>query len=414
MATITREGAPSRPAGGATDTVLERGEGRFRLVAAWALWYCLFQAALGLAWDIRWHGAVGRDTFWSPPHLLLYSGITVAGIICLAVVLADTWRYHRGAPGVDDGTTWPVLGLFHAPLGFVVAGCGLATLLAAAPLDNWWHELYGLDVTIWAPFHVMGLIGAGVAGIGLVYAFGALATCARREGRRRKTFLGLGGLDWATLLALSGLLSLLLTAAQPATTIAPTLDLGRLRLLTLPVLLCAFLPPLFIAAVRLTGRPGAATAVIGLYLVRQVILAAFVPWAIRVTVATYGYEYRTAPPTFNLFLALSPLFFLPAALAIDGLAWWRHRTDGSPRPLQGRDLPLASVLSALSLLVVAPGLVRGTAAVASRGQLPPELTIPAVSIAPALLLAAPVALAAALLSVRLGAGWGAILRLNDR
>jgi hypothetical protein len=31
-------------------------------------------AVLGLYWDDAWHTDVGRDTFFAPPHLLLYPG----------------------------------------------------------------------------------------------------------------------------------------------------------------------------------------------------------------------------------------------------------------------------------------------------------------------------------------------------
>src|SRR5262245_52360006 len=32
---------------------------------------------LGGFWDVAWHVEIGRDTFWSPPHLLLYLGVLV-------------------------------------------------------------------------------------------------------------------------------------------------------------------------------------------------------------------------------------------------------------------------------------------------------------------------------------------------
>jgi hypothetical protein len=42
----------------------------------------------------------------------------------------------------------------------------LALLSAIAfPLDNYWHQLYGLDVTIWSPFHVMIISGMVLAGL---------------------------------------------------------------------------------------------------------------------------------------------------------------------------------------------------------------------------------------------------------
>src|SRR4051794_33164914 len=60
-------------------------EQRRRMLAAALLVYALAQANLGLAWDIRWHGAVGRDDFWTAPHILIYSGVALAGLLCLGM-----------------------------------------------------------------------------------------------------------------------------------------------------------------------------------------------------------------------------------------------------------------------------------------------------------------------------------------
>ena len=410
MAIVSRErSALGTARAGLSREQVEGRERRFRLAAAWAIWWFLFQGAVGLAWDIRWHTTFGRDSFWIPPHLLIYSGVALAGLTCLAVVLVDTWQFHRGSPAVTPATTWPLLGVFRAPLGFLVAGSGLAVMLAAAPFDNWWHVLYGLDVTLWAPFHVMGLLGGLIAGIGLTYAFAALAVRARRKAPGGATGR-LVGLDWAVLLSLSGLASLLLTIAQPATTIAPTTDLGPLRILTFPVLLGAFLPVIFAAAVGFTGRPGAASLTLGLYLLRQVLVTAFVPWALRQLAGWNGYEYRSAPPRFSLLTAFLPLFFLPAAAAVDLVAA-RHRRAVV---LDGRAAVLAGLLATLPLLVVAPWLVARTATAARAGQFSPEFAIPFVHLPPALLAALPLALLAGALSATIGAGWGAVLRENDR
>lgn len=387
-------------------------EHAFRVRAAWALWYFVFQASLGLTWDIRWHGAVGRDSFWTPPHLLIYSGVLFAGLVCLFVVLVDTVRYRRLRAAVTDSTTWPVLGYFRAPLGFIVAGCGTAVLLAAAPLDNWWHTLYGVDVLLWTPFHMMGLFGATIATVGSIYAFAALASADRRRRPQAPGLVGFRTLEWAALLALSSLLTLIVTAAQPATTISPTIELGPFRVLTYPVLLGALLPGLFVAAVRMTSKPGSATAVLLLFAARQLLAAAVVPWGIRMTVALGGYAYRTSEPTFSLVLVVSALIFLPTSLAIDILARgsmsmrvWFQRVN--PKMLWG-----AAVGGAVPVLLLGPILVAraGTA----RAQLPPEFIIPVVAVVPGALLAIGPTLVLSFVGVAVGMGWGAILYHNDR
>ncbi|HEV8339751.1 MAG TPA: hypothetical protein VGR25_08860 [bacterium] len=49
------------------------------------------------SWDVWWHVAVGRDTFWEPPHVLLQAG--VAATVVAAVV--GWW-----GPATADGDGW--------------------------------------------------------------------------------------------------------------------------------------------------------------------------------------------------------------------------------------------------------------------------------------------------------------------
>ena len=39
---------------------------------------------IGTSWDVQWHVDVGPDTFFTLPHLVLYSGSAIAGIASLA------------------------------------------------------------------------------------------------------------------------------------------------------------------------------------------------------------------------------------------------------------------------------------------------------------------------------------------
>ncbi len=122
----------------------------------WGLLGAKLLSGWGLAWDIRWHLTVGRDSFWIPPHVMAYAGGVVAAGIPFAVLLADPWRARRGAtpPG-----TLTVCGLTGSP-GFHLAWWGMLLTILAAPLDDLWHRLFGLDVTLWSPPHLLGLGGA--------------------------------------------------------------------------------------------------------------------------------------------------------------------------------------------------------------------------------------------------------------
>ncbi|HUS17453.1 MAG TPA: hypothetical protein VM536_20850, partial [Chloroflexia bacterium] len=160
-------------------TTAERRESLVRRVLTACIAAGFGASIVGVGWDVQWHAAIGRDTFLIPSHLLLYSGVIIAGLLSLAMVLRDTWLYRRAGSGVTGANTVRVLGVFHGPLGFIVCGFGMLTLLVAAPFDNYWHDLYGIDVTVWAAFHVMGILGAGIGGLGLLYAVASETNRAR-------------------------------------------------------------------------------------------------------------------------------------------------------------------------------------------------------------------------------------------
>jgi hypothetical protein len=400
----------ARPARATVDG--ERAEHHRRLGAALLLVLFLFLANLGLQWDVRWHGAVGRDSFWTAPHVLIYGGVALAGLLCLAVVLATTLRYRRGDPALNDDNTIRVFGAFRGPLGFVVAGFGMLGLLLAAPLDDYWHTLYGIDVALWAPFHLMGMVGGGIAGLGTIYALAAEAARARRRGWARSRLRGYSDLELLTLFAVSGLLTGMVTLAQPAVWQFPTLDLGDTRLLLVYPLLLAFAVGLLGAtAVRLTCRPGAASLMVTLYVLRQVAIGAFVPWAIHVAVAQQGLEYRSAAaePRFSLFALVVAVGFLVPALVIDLAAWRAGRALA-----RARAAALAGLLAAVPLFSLGTWLVYYTIPRARALGAPAEILIPALPPVETVGLALPLTLLCGALGAALGSGLGANLRLNER
>src|SRR5882724_1310927 len=117
----------------------------------WYLWCALGSSAsvaLGVHWDIAWHRSIGRDTFWSPPHLMIYAAALLAAVASGSQILKATFT-RREAPGMVR-----VLG-FRGPLGAFIAAWGGITMLTSAPFDDWWHNAYGLDVRIISPPHMI-------------------------------------------------------------------------------------------------------------------------------------------------------------------------------------------------------------------------------------------------------------------
>src|SRR5207247_8110904 len=50
--------------------------------------------------------------------------------------------------------------------GLHLAGGGIALTVLAAPIDDLWHRLFGIDVTLWSPPHLLGLLGAAINTLG--------------------------------------------------------------------------------------------------------------------------------------------------------------------------------------------------------------------------------------------------------
>src|SRR5665213_1433792 len=109
---------------------------------------------VGVYWDISWHMSIGRDTFWTPAHLLIQAGGLLAGISSGYVALTTTFRGTAAERGASVGF-WG----FRAPLGAWICIWGCGAMLTSAPFDNWWHNAYGLDVRIISPPHVVLAVG---------------------------------------------------------------------------------------------------------------------------------------------------------------------------------------------------------------------------------------------------------------
>lgn len=324
-------------------------ERRIRQCGAWIILFLLLQAELGLAWDRNWHDLVGRDSFWIPPHIMLYSGLGGAGIVTLCIILIDSVRYARHKLGADDSSTTHVFWLFHAPLGFVLLGFGALTDLLAAPLDNYWHELYGIDVTLWSPFHIMGTIGGVIAGIGSVFMFASEATHEREHHGRR--FLGLNGPEWGAVVLLAAFIELTL----PALTAFTPILLGPLSIPSYPLILVFAGTGCMAAVTRLTHKRGTATLMACILWIECLLTQMFIPWALYTVVPRYGlnFRYTGRTPHFNLTLALIPLLFLIGALLFDGIMYWR-RSSQSLDTLRGLWLP--SIIVALFAVIVPPAI----------------------------------------------------------
>jgi hypothetical protein len=153
----------------------------------WPLHAVLFSSVsilVGLIWDISWHRTIGRDSFWSPPHVLEQLAAVVAGSSCGWLVLRTTF-----AGTAEDKAASVRFWGFRGPLGAWVCIWGTLMMIASAPFDNWWHNAYGLDVKIISPPHMVLAWGMIAIQVGAMLMALARQNRASPEEQRRLSFL---------------------------------------------------------------------------------------------------------------------------------------------------------------------------------------------------------------------------------
>ncbi len=123
----------------------------------------LLVALLGMLWDIALHIGVGRDEgpLANPAHFLILFGlfgVFAGGVLACAMPLDE----KPGPSAVRFLRGWDV------PIGGIILTAAGFYALLGFPLDDVWHRLFGQDVTLWGPTHLMLIGGAGLSIVGLL------------------------------------------------------------------------------------------------------------------------------------------------------------------------------------------------------------------------------------------------------
>src|SRR5438093_6538582 len=145
----------------------------------------------GTSWVIQWHSYIGRDRTLIPPHIMMLSGVALSGISGLLTVLIESWWARRNTIIAQYSVGFAEI--FSGPLGAYIVGFTALTAAVAFPLDGYWHALYGIDVAIWAPFHVMFVASMGIVALGAAYMLVSAARLAERAGAvnaKRAAYVG--------------------------------------------------------------------------------------------------------------------------------------------------------------------------------------------------------------------------------
>jgi hypothetical protein len=115
-----------------------------------ALIFMLITVSIGLSWDGAWHARNKFETFYSPPHVFIYTSTIITILLVAGLTFSSNLRPWFGTAIRMRLFTFPV------PGALVITAGGLAMLgFAGLVLDNYWHTNFGLDETAWSTPHAM-------------------------------------------------------------------------------------------------------------------------------------------------------------------------------------------------------------------------------------------------------------------
>ncbi len=234
---------------------------------------------IGFYWDVAWHIDYGRDVdLFTPSHTMILVGL--GGLVYSAFLTMGFATLDKARVGFKYG----VANVPWSSVLLLLLGFGG---MAAFPLDNLWHEAYGLDVTLWSPTHLQ-LVGGGALG-----TLGLFLMCAEALPSARPTAVGRG-----IFVLTGGTVLVALTAVQAE------FDFGvpQFQALYLPLLIVVAAGMALVLA-RLALGPWGAVKVVLVYLGLRGFLALVVGGVLNHTV-----------PRFPLYLA--------SALVVEGAAAW--------------------------------------------------------------------------------------------
>ncbi len=318
-----------------------------------------FISFIGTSWDIQWHSLIGRDRTLIPPHEMMLTGITIGGIAALTVIITET-IWVRRYPHMAQQFT-PFAGLFSGPLGAYIAGYAALNSAVAFPLDTYWHTLYGIDVTLWAPFHIMIITGMALMAFGSIYMLASAAHLATRlhaNKIERSAYLGMIG-AFATCLSLFTLLTA--EGSSPDRSVS----LGFASFSLFPGLTALLLGCMLVGAVYTLPWKWVATSVVGVsflfVLIDQLVVPPALTWLMQIEQLTYRAGHANPPPV-SLVAVAWPLLTLVSAVVIDVCVQRARQQAWSQRRLL-MSIVLATLVGGIPLTlenpVIALELARG-------------------------------------------------------
>ena len=151
-------------------TVLSRDIRAYLVIVYLAISIGVALQISGSNWDIIWHGIGSVESFFTPPHSVIYSGVALAiGSITLGIILFSVLEHKKGSNSIS---------LFYflrpsiMPFSLKLAVIGSLLQLTAGPFDFWWHNQFGFDGLLSPPHSVLasGMLMVALGALIGIYA----------------------------------------------------------------------------------------------------------------------------------------------------------------------------------------------------------------------------------------------------
>jgi hypothetical protein len=301
----------------------QRDSSLTRVIIALAGLACL---PVGIIWDVSHHSTIGRDTFWTPAHILIQLGGIVPAMLFTFLALKMTF-----APSAADRNASVSVWGARAPIGVWVTIWGCLAMVSSAPFDDWWHNTYGLDVKIISPPHTVLGIGMLAVGMGvLLFVFSSQNQAAIAEQRYR-------GIFCAVAVGIMLALEADFTTEYCWPNLQHTAHFYRV--------LCIPFPFLLVLAARAARIRGAATIAAASYMTLYIAMILVLP--------LFPAHAKLGPifhPVDHMVPPMFPLLLIVPALAIDLIEW----KFGGQSKNHMNDWLLAVILAGAFLLIAFP------------------------------------------------------------
>ncbi len=128
-------------------------------VFSWCFLGACFWLLIGVSLDAWAHGHIRLESFWTPWHAVLYSGLLATGLVLPGAILINR----------RNGLSWREA----VPVGYEVSVLGIIGSLIGGLGDMTWHILFGVEQNIdaaFSPTHIALMLFFGFVLIGPFHA----------------------------------------------------------------------------------------------------------------------------------------------------------------------------------------------------------------------------------------------------